>query len=90
MNVISYLRGAAAGRPATPVADDAPLPTTALASVRDSTGAAINPDSYAHVYTYNGDGTPNTDTFTDGTYTCTLTYTWAGGLLTNASRWVRS
>jgi hypothetical protein len=62
----------------------------ALLAVHDNTGVPINPNKYSHAYTYNVDGTVNTDIFTDSVNTWTTTYTYVGGRLTVDSGWVRS
>lgn len=56
----------------------------------DTAGNGINPDAYAQILTYNGDGTVATISFTDGTNTWTQTFTYTAGLLTGVSRWVKS
>lgn len=59
--------------------------------VKDSTGSAvIDLDAVAHSYTYNGDGTLNVETITDGTHTWTKTYSYTSGALTNETMWVRT
>lgn len=68
---------------------DAPFPVSAGA-ILDDTGAAIVPDNYAQTLTYNGDGTVNTVSFTDGTNTWTQTFTYTAGKVTGISTWVRS
>jgi hypothetical protein len=62
----------------------------ALPGSLDSGGGIIAPDNYAHVFTYNGDGTVLTDAFTDGVSTWTQTFTYADGRLTAISKWVKS
>lgn len=59
-------------------------------AVVDSSGSSINPDNYAHTYTYNADGTLATDAFTDGTNTWTQTFTYTSGKLTGVSAWVKA
>lgn len=49
----------------------------------------LDPAGLAHVYTFNGDGTPNTDTATNGQYTWVKTYSYTSGVLTGESVWVR-
>lgn len=56
----------------------------------DSAGAVVNPDAYAQVLTYNGDGTVNTIAFTDGTNTWTQTFSYTAGNVTGISKWVKS
>ncbi|WP_289296256.1 hypothetical protein [uncultured Reyranella sp.] len=59
-------------------------------TLRDSTGGAISPDRYPQTLTYNGDGTVNTVSFTDGTYTWTQTFTYTAGKVIGISAWVQS
>jgi len=66
------------------------IPYSIAAGAVDSAGNVIHPDNYAHVLTYNGDGTVATDAFTDGTNTWTQTYTYTTGNLTGVSKWVKS
>ena len=56
----------------------------------DNLGAPINPDAYAQTLSYNGDGTLNTTTFTNGVNTWTQTMSYTSGKLTGVSGWVRS
>lgn len=59
------------------------------ATVADSTGAAIDPDSMSHVYGYTA-GNLTTDTATDGTSTWVKTFTYTGGVVTAESKWVKA
>lgn len=61
-----------------------------MAQITDDRGTPLYPERYAHTLTYDGSGNLLTDTFTDGTYTWTQTYTWTAGNLTSISAWVRS
>ena len=57
----------------------------------DSAGMAVHPDDFAHVLTYNTDGTLATDAFVDlDGHTRTQTFTYTNGKLTGISAWVRS
>lgn len=56
----------------------------------DSMGGICLPDRYAQSLTYNGDGTVNTISFTDGTHTWTQTFTYTNGKVTGISAWVKS
>lgn len=56
---------------------------------KDSTGAAVNPDSWAHTFAYNGTGLLLTDTATDGTSTWVKTYSYTSGMLTGETKWVK-
>lgn len=58
-------------------------------AARDAAGASINPDFYAHAFTYNGDGTLATDTFSDGFSTWVQTFSYTAGKMTAVSAWVK-
>lgn len=57
---------------------------------KDSAGNVVFPDDFDKTITYNGDGTLNTISFTDGVNTWTQTHVWTGGKLTTDPRWVRT
>lgn len=58
------------------------------ASIVDSAGTAIDPDSMSHVFGYTGVNL-TTDTATDGTSTWVKTFTYTNGLPTAESKWVK-
>ena len=78
------------GAATTPLTD-AQLRATAIqvsATVLDSTGQPISPDSCAHTYGYSA-GLLVTDTATDGTSTWVKTYSYTSGNLTGETKGVR-
>jgi hypothetical protein len=62
-----------------------------LEVVLDSGGVPFSPESSAHAYTYNGDGTLATDTATgtDGVVRI-KTYTYTAGNVTAETKWTRT
>lgn len=52
------------------------------------THTMISSDALPHTYSYNGDGTVNTDTVTNGTDTWVKTYGYTGGKMTSETAWV--
>jgi type 1 glutamine amidotransferase len=61
-----------------------------VVGARDSAGAAINPDFYAHAFTYGADNNLATDSFSDGVNTWVQTFTYTSGQLTAVSAWVKA
>lgn len=62
----------------------------AAASVTtDSTGEAIDPAAWSHVYAYNGNGELITDTASDGSTYWVKTFSYTAGNLTGETKWVR-
>jgi len=57
---------------------------------KDSAGNVVFPDDFNKTLTYNGDGTVNTISFTDGTNTWTQTFAYTNGKVTTDPRWVRT
>lgn len=64
------------------------VPVTGPTTVKDSTGAAFDPDACAHTYAYSN-GLLTTDTATDGGVTWVKTYSYTAGALTGETKWVR-
>ena len=60
-----------------------------VAPAVDSAGTAIAPDSWSHVYAYDGSGNLTTDTATDGTSTWIKTYGYTANVLTSETKWVK-
>lgn len=59
-------------------------------TVSDSTGTySFDPNSAAHAYGYNPDGTLATDTATWGGLTFVKSFTYTAGQLTGESAWVK-
>lgn len=66
----------------------AAVPVTGSTTIKDSTGAAFDPDACAHAYAYTN-GLLTTDTATDGANTWVKTYSYTSGNLTGETKWVR-
>jgi len=54
-----------------------------------SDGSQVNPDDYAQVLTYNGDGTVNYIQFVAGGNTYRQTFTYESGKVSGISQWVK-
>lgn len=59
-----------------------------VSATKDSTGAVVNPDSWAHTFAYAA-GLLLTDTGTDSTSTWIKTYSYTSGVLTGETKWVK-
>lgn len=70
--------------------NELPMPVSSQEGQLDSTNALIFPDNFEQTITYNGDGTVNTISFTNGTNTWTQTMSYTTSRLTGISKWVRS
>ncbi|MBB3772014.1 hypothetical protein FHS55_002623 [Angulomicrobium tetraedrale] len=79
------------GTPVTPVGADGRSPALVASGIVDSTGAVINPDSYATTaITRDANGNLLTQTISDGTNSWVQTITRDGdGYVATVSKWVR-